>query len=259
MRIISLYVDGIVKAAEQGLFEWLQEEQPEVVCIQNTRSKEYELPDSIVYPEGYNGYFLDAEADDYSGVAIYTKEMPKAIMFGLAFEQCDRQGRFIQADFDGYSVGSVCFPREDAFNSLEDKFAFQQEFLSHLKKTRRKRREFIFCGNFEVAHKTVDLANWREHQDMAGFLPEERAWFDQMLGPAEYVDAFREANFGENQYTWWPDDEAARRNIEGWRLDYQLCTPNLKQFVVDAKIDREHMFSLHAPVIIEYEIEDLNE
>ena len=256
MRIISLYVNGLKKAVDEGLFEWLKEEDADVVCIQNTLDREYTLPEKALYPEGYYGYFFEGETDDYSGVAIYTREVPKAIMTGLGFPGCDFQGRYIQADFEKVSVGSVLFPREDAFHSLDDKLAFQSEFLSHLKKTRRKRREYIFCGNFEVAHKTIDVDNWRQHHESPGFLPEERAFLDQAFGPVGFIDAFREANFGENQFTVWPDEEAQRRNVDGRRVDYQICTPEIRQYIVEARVMRHQTFSLHAPVLIEYEFDD---
>lgn len=256
MRIVSLHVDGLQQAVDKGLYTWLQSADADVIALQNLRAKEYQLSDDVLYPDGYNAYFFDAEAEHYSGVAILTREMPKAIMTGLAFSQCDLQGRYIQADFEHVSVGSVFFPSVDEHNSLEDKLAFQQAFLEHLQKTRRKRREFIFCGNFEAAHKTVDLADWQSAQQQPGFLPQERAWFDQMLGPVGFVDAFREANFGENQFTWWPDADSARRNQNGWRKDYQICTPNLRQFVVEAKIDANLQFGDHAAVMVEYEFDD---
>lgn len=256
MRIISLQVDGLQQAVDNGLYELLESTDFDVVAIQNLKAKEYQLSDKVLNPNGYNAYFFDAEADNYSGVAILTREIPKAIMTGLAFPQCDTQGRFIQADFEHVSVGSVIFPAVDEHNTLEDKLAFQQAFLEHLNKTRRKRREFIFCGNFEAAHKTVDLSGWQDKQQTPGFLPEERAFFDQMFGPAGYVDAFREANFGENQFTWWPSKEDARRNTNGWRKDYQICTPNIRQFVVDAKLDASLRFGDHAAVMIEYEFDE---
>lgn len=257
MKVVNLNVNGIEEAVKNGLFDWMNSQNVDVVCIQNLLNKEYKLPDSIVYPKGWNAYFFDAEPDNYSGVAIYTKEVPKAIMTGMGFDACDRFGRYIQADFERVSVGSVLFPAVDEHNSLADKLAFQQAFLEHLKKTKRKRREFIFAGTFWVAHKTVDLADWRAHQGQAGFQQEEQAFFDQITGPLGFVDAFREANFGENQFTWWADEEKARRDLDGWRMDYQLCSPELRQFVVEAKVDRENRFGgLHAPVIVEYELED---
>jgi exodeoxyribonuclease-3 len=256
MRIITLHVDGLEQAVQNGLYTWLNSADVDVVAIQNLKAKEYQLSDDVLYPDGFNAYFFDAEADVYSGVAILTRDVPKAIMTGLAHPHWDLQGRFIQADFEHVSVGSVLFPAIDEHNTLEDKLAFQQAFLDHLQKTRRKRREFIFCGNFEAAHKTVDIQDWKSAQESPGFLPEERAWFDQVLGPVGFVDAFREANFGENQFTWWPDAESERRNQNGWRKDYQICTPNVRQFVVEANIERVPQFGIHGAVLIEYEFDD---
>ena len=256
MRILSLYVDGLEQAVEKGLYKLIADADLDVVAIQNLKAKEYQLSDAALYPKGYNAYFFDAEADNYSGVAILARDLPKAVMTGLAFPQCDMQGRFIQVDFPHVSVGSVLFPSVDQYNSLEDKLAFQKAFLDHLTKTRRKRREFIFCGNFEAAHKTFDVDDWQSKQQTPGFLPEERAFFDQMFGPVGYVDAFREANFGENQFTWWPSPEDARRNINGWRKDYQICTPSIRQYVVEAKLDTNLRFGDHAGVIIEYEFDE---
>jgi exodeoxyribonuclease-3 len=256
MRIITLHVDGLEQAVQNGLYTWLNSADVDVVAIQNLKAKEYQLSDDVLYPDGFNAYFFDAEADGYSGVAILTRDVPKAIMTGLAHPHWDLQGRFIQADFEHVSVGSVLFPAIDEHNTLEDKLAFQQAFLDHLQKTRRKRREFIFCGNFEAAHKTVDIQDWKSAQESPGFLPEERAWFDQVLGPVGFVDAFREANFGENQFTWWPDAESERRNQNGWRKDYQICTPNVRQFVVEANIERVPQFGIHGAVLIEYEFDD---
>lgn len=256
MRIITLHVDGLEQAVKNGLYTWLNSADVDVVAIQNLKAKEYQLSDDVLYPEGFNAYFFDAEADGYSGVAILTREIPKAIMTGLAHPDWDIQGRFIQADFDHVSVGSVLFPNVDEHNTLEDKLKFQHAFLDHLQKTRRKRREFIFCGNFEAAHKTVDIQDWKSAQNTPGFLPEERAWFDQVFGPVGFIDAFREANFGENQFTWWSDAESERRSQNGWRKDFQICTPNIRQFVVEANIERVPQFGDHAAVLIEYEFDD---
>ena len=256
MRILNLHVDGLEQAVKSGLYAWLNTLEVDVVAIQNLKAKEYQLSDDVVYPDGFNAYFLDAEPDLYSGVAILTRDMPKAIMTGIADPKWDLQGRLIQADFDRVSVASVLFPTIDEHNTLDDKLAFQKAFAEHLEKTRRKRREFIFCGNFEAAHKTVDVQDWEAAQETPGFLPGERAWFDKITGPLGFVDAFREANFGENQFTWWPDAESARRGQKGWRKDIQLCTPGLRQYVVEARIEKVPQFGLHAAVMIEYELDD---
>ena len=258
MKVINVQVDGLEDAVANGFYDWVAGHDADVVCVQNLKAKEYQLSDKVLYPDNYNAYFFDGEPDNYAGVAILTRDMPKAIMTGLAFESCDRYGRYIQADFEEVSIGSILFPEIDEHNTLEDKLAFQQEFIEHLKKTKRKRREFIFAGHFAVAHKSVDLSDWKGNKDQPGFLPEEQAFMDQITGPLEFFDAFREANFGENQFTWWPNAEAARRNQDGWRLDYQICTPELRQYVVDAKVDREQMFGgneQYAATIIEYEFD----
>lgn len=256
MRIISLHVNGLEQAVKNGLYQWLADAEVDVVAIQNLQAKEYQLSDDVLYPEGFYAYFFDAAAEGYGGVAILTRQVPKAIMTGLNDPHWDMQGRFIQADFPQVSVASVLFPTIDEHNTLEQKLEFQKVFHEHLLKTRRKRREFIFCGNFEAAHKTVDVADWQSVQDQPGFLPEERAWFDQIFGPVGYVDAFREANFGENQFSWWPSEDDARRQINGWRKDYQICTPTIRQYVVDAKLHPCPDFGEHSAVDIEYEFDD---
>ncbi|MFT6152690.1 MAG: exodeoxyribonuclease-3 [Bermanella sp.] len=256
MRVITVQVDGLEAAVKDGFYDWLMDHDADVVCVQNLKAKEYQLTDSVLYPEHFNAYFFDGEPDNYSGVAVLTKNMPKAIMTGLAFEACDRFGRYIQADFDQVSIGSVLFPSIDEYNTLEDKLAFQQEFIEHLKKTKRKRREFIFAGHFGVAHKSVDVFDYKSKQNEPGFLPEEQAFIDQITGPLEFVDAFREANFGENQYTWYPDAEAARRKQHGWRLDYQICTAELRQYIVDAKVLTDRIWGgQYAATLIEYEFD----
>ena len=139
MRILNLHVDGLEQAVKNGLYTWLNTLEVDVVAIQNLKAKEYQLSDAVVYPDGFNAYFFDAEADHYSGVAILTRDMPKAIMTGIADPKWDLQGRLIQADFERYSVASVLFPGVDEHNTLEDKLAFQKAFADHLEKTRRKR------------------------------------------------------------------------------------------------------------------------
>lgn len=254
MKIVTLYVDGLQQAVDRGLYSWLSTLDADVVALQNLQAKEYQLSEQVLHPADYNAYFFDAEAEQYSGVAILTRDVPKAIMTGLGFEQADFQGRFIQADFDMFSVASINFPSIDEHNTLENKLEFQRQFTKHLEKTQRKRREFIFCGNFAASHQTVDVQDWRNHQSDIGFLPEERAWFDAMFGPMGFVDAFREANFGENQLTYWPTDADKQRQRNGWRMDYQVCTPRLRQSVVDAKVLKTFEHTLRAAVMVEYDL-----
>lgn len=253
MRVITFNAQGIKQAADNGFFDWMVQQDADVVCLQDLRAKEYQLDDDRYHPAGYHAYFFDALDDDYSGVAIYTRHLPKAIMTGLGFELCDYHGRFIQADFDKVSVASVFIPSGlKSYEAQQNKEAFMTHFMAHLKKTLRKRRDFVFCGTFNTAHRTKDLSNWYVNQTVSGFLPSERAWMEEMLGDLGYVDAFREINKAERQFTWWPDYNRARTLNEGARLDYQVTTANLRPLIEAARIYKDDMFSEHAPLIIDY-------
>lgn len=254
MRVITFNTQGVEQAADKGFFEWMVQQDADVVCLQDLRAKEYQLDDARYHPEGYYPYFFDAFEDGFSGVAIYCRQVPKAIMTGLGFELCDFQGRFIQADFDQVSVSSVLFPSGlKSYEAQQTKEQFMAGFMGHLKKTLRKRRDFVFCGTFYTAHRTVDLSNWYANQTVSGFLPSERAWMEEMLGELGYVDAFREINKAERQFTWWPDYNRARKLNEGARVDYQITTANLRKLVTQASVYKDQIFSEHAPLIIDYE------
>ncbi|MEH6575647.1 MAG: exodeoxyribonuclease III [Amphritea sp.] len=255
MRVITFNTQGIEQAAEKGFFDWMVQQDADVVCLQGLRAKEYQLDDKRYHPDGYEAYFFDAFEDGYSGVAIYSRVIPKAIMTGLGFEQCDFNGRFIQADFDNVSVASMSIPsglKNDVAQGEKEEYL--QLFKGHLSKTLRKRREFIFCGPIHIAHKPVDLSNWYVNQKVSGFLPQEREWMEEVLGEMGYVDAFRQVNYADRQYTWWPDYNRAKELNEGARLDYQLTTANLRKTIKSASIYRDQSFSAHAPVIIDYEL-----
>lgn len=253
MKIISLNVNGVLNAIERGLIEWLENTDADVVCLQDLRVKEQDLPDEMLQIDDFNAFFYDSDQDDHAGVAIYCREMPKAIMHGMGFGPVDSVGRFLQADFEKVSVASVLVPNAyDLDDELETKLEFLQEFESHLKKTRRKRRDFVFTGTFFVAHKTIDLGNWEQHQREPGFLTEERALLDQITGPVGYVDSFRRINNQEREHTWWPYDEA---QSNGSRIDYQFSTPNLGDYVCDTAIMREPRLSTHCAVMVEYDLD----
>jgi len=252
MKVITLNVNGIVNAAEHGFLEWLEQRDVDVVCIQDTRAKEYQLPPAFLEVPGYNAFFFDAEQDGYAGTAIYCRTMPKAVIRGFGNPTLDLQGGFIQADFDNVSVASVWVPEAHYLEDVDSKLEYLDALQQHLKRTRRKRRDFIFAGCYQIAHRSVDLGNWERHQRDPGFLPEERAWMDQAVGPIGFVDAFRLLNKKDRQHSFWPFDEA---QANGSRIDYQLITPNLADFVINAQIIREPRVSPHCPVLIEYDMD----
>lgn len=252
MRIISLNVNGIRSAARKGFFDWMKRQKADVICLQETKAQEYQL-DASLYPEDYQAYFFDAEKKGYSGVAIYSRIKPDLITAGLGWECADKEGRYLQLDFPGLSVASLYMPSGSSGELRQQlKFQFLDNYLPILKKQRQQKQDFVICGDWNIAHKAVDLKNWRSNQKNSGFLPEERAWMDQVLGPIGYVDAFREINAQAEQYTWWSNRGRAWDNNVGWRIDYQMVTPGLKDKIKSVEIYKEQRFSDHAPLIIDY-------
>jgi exodeoxyribonuclease-3 len=265
MRVVSISVNGLVRAVENGLFEWVARQNAHVICIQDHRMRAYEIEDMGLVPKGYEGYFIDGENNADGGVGIYTRHFPKAIMYGFANEQADREGRFIQADFDSVSVASVLAPSalgvedsvvgENEETALDHKDAFLDAFTLHMQKTLRKRRQFIFCANLQTAHHVTDASSGYHQSELSGFLPHERARLDRLFDEMGAVDAFREINKQSNQFTWWPEWADDWRKQAGIRTDYQILTPGIRKKIVDGWIDESTRISDHAPLVMDYDID----
>lgn len=256
MKVISLNANGIRAAARKGFFDWLEGQQADVVCIQETKAQEHQLVDDVFRPAGFHSFYFDAEKKGYSGVAIYSKQNPDRVIRGLGFEEFDREGRYIEARFGKLSVASLYLPSGSSGEVRQEaKFRFLDSYMPELKKMRRRRREYILCGDWNIAHKNIDLKNWRANRKNSGFLPEERAWLDELFGPVRYVDAFRQVNKEEDQYTWWSNRGRAWDKNVGWRLDYQIVTPGLGDKALGAAIYKDQRFSDHAPLIMDYDLE----
>lgn len=253
MRIISFSADGIKNAAEKGFFEWLKEQDADFVCIQDLQCSEYDLQDKIFFPAEYNTYFLDDVGGKTNGVAIYCRQMPKAIMTGLGFANFDMEGRYIQADFENLSVACLLAPSAAPNDAAQQ--ARKNEFYSllggHLQKIRNKRREFIICGNWHIARSAGDVQDTQSNSTASGFLAEERQWMNELLASG-YVDAFREISSDQDEFSWWPDGDRTRN---GWRTDFQIISQGLKYAVDYGAIYKIKAFSTHAPVIMDYDIE----
>lgn len=255
LKVVSCNTNGIRAAARKGFFDWLQAEQPDVVCIQETKAQEHQLSDPVFYPAGYHRAFNDAERKGYSGTAIYSRVQPRKWVTSLGWEPADGEGRYLQADFEGFSVISLYMPSGSSSEAaLEKKYLFMDAFYEHLRTLRRKRREFILCADWNICHQPIDLKNWRANRKNSGFLPEERAWLDAVYDDLGYVDSFRVVDQREEQYTWWSNRGQAWAKNVGWRLDYQLITPKLVPTVRAADIYKDQRFSDHAPQIMQYDL-----
>lgn len=256
MRVITINTNGIRAAARKGFFDWLALQNADVVCVQETKAQIDQLSDPVFHPEGYHCYYFDAEKKGYSGTALFSKKKPNKLTRGLGFELADSQGRYIQADFDGVSVASIYLPSGSSSPEAQArKDLFLASIMDHFKAARRKRREFIFCADWNICHKEIDLKNWKANQKNSGFLPHERQWLDVLFDELGYVDAFRQINQLEHQYTWWSNRGQAWANNVGWRLDYQVITPGLVDKIESASIYKDERFSDHAPFTMDYNID----
>jgi exodeoxyribonuclease-3 len=255
-KIITCNTNGIRAAARKGFFDWLQKEQADVVCIQETKAQEGQLTDPVFSPDGYHCYYNDAIKKGYSGTALYSKVKPQRVITSLGWDPADSEGRYLQADFKGLSVISLYMPSGSSSEEvLQKKLRFMDIFMDHLRVLRRKRREFIICADWNICHQQIDLKNWRSNQKNSGFLPEERAWLDVLYDEVGYVDSFRLVNTAAEQYTWWSNRGQAWAKNVGWRLDYQVISPKLVDKVRGADIYKEERFSDHAPQIMEYDLD----
>lgn len=253
MRVINLSVDGIFQAAKRGLYDWLCDQDADIICLQDLRAQEYELDDAIFHPEGYTAYFFDSGIPETNGVAIYTREQPKALIFGFGFPSgAEMEGRYLQIDFERISIGSLLAPDAGSTpESQEAKINFFDDLQAHLDKISHKRREFIFCGNWQMAHTAKDVTDPTTME--SGFLPHEQQCLDQIFNQIGYADTFRQDNTDADEYSWWPSgkiDEGL-----GLRTDFQVSSNSLRNRVEYATIYKNKQFSSHLPVIIDYDIE----
>lgn len=256
MRIISLNVNGLRSAARKGLTAWLEDgPRWDVLCLQEVKAQAADLPPELLSFGRARGYFHFAQRRGYSGVAIFSRQRPQQVTTGFGEPEFDAEGRYARADFDKLSVISVYFPSGSSSPERQAaKFRFLAAFFPHLETLRGEGREIVLCGDLNIAHREIDLKNWRSNQKNSGFLPEERAWIGRVFEEQGWVDVYRhlypEAT-GEG-YTWWSNRGAAWEKNVGWRIDYQVATPGLAARARQAEVYKATRFSDHAPLIIDY-------
>jgi exodeoxyribonuclease-3 len=254
MRIITLNLNGIRAAAKKGFFTWFAQQDADVICLQEIKAQEHQLTDALFYPEGYHCFYHEAEKKGYSGVALYARQAPTEVIKGIGWPDVDAEGRYLEARFPNVNIVALYLPSGTSGEERQAvKYRFMDRFLPYLRELKAGREEYIIAGDWNIAHKKIDLKNWRSNQDHSGFLPEERAWMDQVFDEVGLVDAFRVVNQETEQYSWWSHRGKAWANNTGWRIDYQIITPGLADKVKQASIYKEQRFSDHAPVIIDYE------
>ena len=256
MRVITLNVNGIRSAERRGFAHWLARGNPwDVVCLQEIKATHDDIPRRLHAPRRAYAAVHPAERKGYSGVALYAAAAPRFVT-GFGSREFDAEGRYLEAHFAELTVISLYLPSgSSGAHRQASKFRFLAEFLPHLAKLRRQKREIILCGDWNIAHKEIDLRNWRSNQKNSGFLPEEREWLTRVFDDLGFVDVFRRVDPRPDQYTWWSNrGEAWAKNV-GWRIDYQIATPGIAAKARGAAIYTKRRFSDHAPLIIDYNYE----
>ncbi|MGY8905626.1 MAG: exodeoxyribonuclease III [Burkholderiales bacterium] len=268
-RLTSLNLNGIRSAASKGLESWLERHQPDCICVQELKAQSADLEGRFEVLAGMQGYFHCADKKGYSGVGVYSRLLPSDVIYGFGSPEFDAEGRYLELRFDTTvsktSIISCYFPSGSSGEERQlAKFRFLAQMQPHLVQL-QKSRDFILCGDINIAHQQIDLKNWRSNQKNSGFLPEERAWMSQLLGAhhdatkpfasTRLVDVYRQLQptATDTAYTWWSNRGQAYANNVGWRLDYHLATPSLAQRARRESIYKSEKFSDHAPITIEYQ------
>ena len=259
LRITSLNLNGIRSATTKGLEPWLAKIKPDCICVQEIKAQAADVEGRFEELAGLKGYFHFAEKKGYSGVGVYTRHEPSDVRVGYGSPEFDAEGRYVELRFDTAgakrSLISCYFPSGSSGEERQQaKFRFLDEFYPHLTQLKAG-REFILCGDVNVAHQEIDLKNWRSNRKNSGFLPEERAWMSKLLGEAGLVDVYRRLHptATDEAYTWWSNRGQAYAKNVGWRLDYHLATPELAATARSVAIYKQEKFSDHAPLTAEYD------
>ena len=255
MKIVTCNVNGIRSAFSKGFFDWYKRQRADILCLQELKAHEDQIKLNLMLPKNTFSYLKCAERKGYSGVSIHTKRKPDKVIYEYGDKEFDKEGRYIEAQFGNLSIISLYAPSGSSGDERQAaKFRFLKSFKRHLINLLKAKRKLIICGDWNIAHKEIDLKNWKGNKKNSGFLPEERAWLDDLFQDEKFIDAFRSINKKENEYTWWSNRGNARTKNVGWRIDYQIVSGNLKNKIKSEKIYRDELFSDHAPLIISYKI-----
>jgi len=250
-KILSWNVNGMRSVYKKGFLDWLLQENPCILCLQETKANQEQLPKELKNIKGYHTYYVSAERQGYSGVALFTQEEPQAVHRGFGDEKFDPEGRTLVADYKDFILFNVYFPNGKASaERLRYKMDFYESFLDQVDRLKNQGKKIIICGDVNTAHKEIDLARPKENEKFSGFLPEERAWIDKFISHG-FIDTFRMFHQEGQQYTWWDYKTRARERNIGWRIDYFFVSENLKKNVQSAFILSNVPGSDHCPIGIQ--------
>lgn len=258
MRIITANLNGIRSAVSKGFLDWLPEQNADFVCLQELKAQAANMTEAMLAPPGYQGYFHYAEKKGYSGVGIYARRLPDQVIEGLGVPEIDAEGRYLELVYNKLAVISVYLPSGSSGDHRQAaKFEFMERFFGHLAQLACCGREVVICGDWNIAHREIDLKNWKGNLKNSGFLPEEREWLTRVFEEQGWVDVYRRLypEATGDGYTWWSNRGQAWAKNVGWRIDYQIATPGLAAAAREASIYKAQRFSDHAPLTIDYDYE----
>ena len=252
MKIISYNLNGIRAALKKDLIDWVKKENPDIFCVQETKSQEEQVPPEIFGDLGYHAYWHSAEKKGYSGVLTYTKEKAKKVVVGMGMEKYDIEGRVLRTDFDDFTLVNLYLPSSTSGAERHDyKMEFLSDFESWTKKLLKKQKKVIILGDYNIVRLDIDIHNPTRKDKPPGFRPEERAWLQKWFDK-DFTDAYRHLHPDkEDEYSWWSYRSGARKNNKGWRIDYISVTPNLADSIKSVRHGHEVVHSDHVAVILE--------
>jgi exodeoxyribonuclease-3 len=254
MKLLSWNVNGIRALEKKGFYSWFKKTSPDILCLQETKATPEQLPPHLRNTPGYYSYWSSAERKGYSGVATFTKEKPKDVKTGFGIEKFDKEGRIIVTAYPSFILFNIYFPNgKQGQERLNYKLKFYDTFLAYADNLKAKGKNIVVCGDFNTAHKEIDLARPKENEKISGFLPIERAWIDTFIDHG-YIDTFREFNKQPEQYSWWDMKTRARERNVGWRIDYFFVNKEFMKYVKNAFIFQNVFGSDHCPIGIEIEV-----
>lgn len=256
LRIISLNLNGIRSAWNKNVLPWTISQQADVIALQELKAQLPDLNAEMLTPDGMHAAYHAAEKKGYSGVGLWSRQIPDQVIEGFDGGEFDAEGRYIRADFGNVSIISLYLPSGSSSPERQDaKFRFLDIFFPKMLALRAEGREIILCGDWNIAHQPIDLKNWKSNQKNSGFLPEERAWLSRVFEELGWVDVYRKLHpeTTDECYTWWSNRGQAWAKNVGWRIDYQIATPGIAATARAASVYKETRFSDHAPLIIDYD------
>jgi exodeoxyribonuclease-3 len=250
LKLACWNVNGLRSIVKKGFFEWLDKERPDIIGLQESKISKDSLTDELITPKGYVSFFSHAEKRGYSGVTLYCREKPLLVTEGMGIEKFDREGRVLVAHYQDFTLLNIYYPNGKASpERLQYKLDFYDAFLKYTKKLRASGKRLIICGDFNTAHKEIDLARPKDNINVSGFLPVERAWMDKFVQEG-YIDTFRLSNVKPHNYTWWHMVTRARERNVGWRIDYFFTSSDLEKSIDHATIESSILGSDHCPITL---------